>query len=164
MSAYIQSGLALVLVIVFIFLFVWLRRFARNPRAVINKEGLIRAARQHIESASNKVVIFSNDLSWANDYADALRSRILASCEVIVLHKHSIVPRVTQNAKLLRDLGAKVIELDSDHRLRATLIDPDDPDTARLFVAHKRRRPGSASAIESGETGTGKDFHYECGV
>ena len=163
-SAYVQSLLAFICVLILILIYVWLRKYTPNRTSTIPKEQLVKVARQHIDSASNKIVLFSNDLSWVSDYADSLRARIQANCEVVVLHRQSTIPRVKQNAQFLQQMGATVIELVEDHRIRATLIDPDDPDTARLFVAHKRRREGSATAIESGQAGTDKDFDYECAV
>jgi hypothetical protein len=137
-AAYLQSGFALVLVIVLAFLFFWLKKYERSSRASIKKEDLILVARQQIESASKKVVLFSNDLSWVHDYAEVIRGRVAENCQVIVLHKKSEIEKVIQNANILRSMGVTVVELDDDHKLRATLIDPDDASTARLFVAHKR--------------------------
>lgn len=159
-----QSIAALILSLALFIFFYWLRRHERSPRSIIKKKDLVRVACQHIDSAANKVVIFSNDLSWVNDYAESIRKKIDAQCKVVVLHKKSTDNRVIQNSNYLRGLGVEIIELDEDHRLRATLIDPDDPYTARLFIAHKTRRDGSASPLKAGESGTDQDFHYECAV
>ena len=163
-SSYVQSAFAFVVVLLMIVLFLWMKKYDIYMRSEIRKEELIKVARQHIESATKKIIFFSNDLSWASDYADAIRGRISSKCTVVVVHKKSTDEKVMRNSAMLQLLGAKIVELEEDHLLRATLIDPDDILNAKLFVAHKKRKPGSAIPLPSGESGTDRDFHYECAV
>lgn len=150
--------------VVLVYLYYRLTKSTAVKMSVVGKEELIKIARNHINSASKKIILFSNDLSWVHDYAESLRKKIGEGCQVWVLHKKSTSATVNNNAEVLRNMGAQLIELKDDHRIRATLIDPDDMDTAILFVANKRRISGSATLVEAGRSGTDKDFHYECAV
>ena len=163
-ASYYQAVVAAFVLVLLAFLFYWMKRYDVNLRSEVKKEDLLRAARQHIESATKKVILFSNDLSWATDYADAIRNRIDSNCIVIVVHKKNENEKVKQNAEMLKSWGAHLIELEEDHFFRATLIDPDDPSIAKLFVARKKRKPGSAVPLPSGHSGTDRDFNYECAV
>lgn len=163
-STYIQSVAAFGVFAILICLFVWMRKFDVVKKASVKKEELIRLGRIQIGLASSKVVIFSHDLSWANDYAEAIRGRIQKNCVVVVIHRKSDNDTVKQNSAYLKGIGVQTIELEEDHGLRATLIDPDNPSTARLFVAHKSRRDGSINPTSPGLSGTDEDFYYECAV
>jgi hypothetical protein len=160
----IQAVLAVLALAAFLIAYMRFRRFAVRPTSRIPKEQLIKVARGHILSAQSKVVLFSNDLSWVHDYADALRDRVSDGKQVVVIHKKSSEPRVVANSNFLKNIGAQVIELQEDHEIRATLVDPDDSDTALLFAASKRRQAGSAAPVQAGESGTDQNYIYECAV
>lgn len=160
----IQAALSLIAVIGFYLAYWRYSKYGLHRTSRIAKATLVQVARTHIVSAQKKVVLFSNDLSWVNDYADAISDRVKHGLEVLVIHKQSNQSQVLTNSEHLKKLGATVVELTEDHGIRATLIDPDDPDTALLFVASKRRQTGSAAPVQPGESGTDKDFSYECAI
>jgi len=160
----VQATLAFVSVILLFGIWLWAKKNQRTRTAKIQKDKLIKTAREYMSGASRKIVLFSNDLSWAHAYREVLERKISDGCEVIAIHKKPTHDRVIRNAKLLTDIGVKAIELVDDHKIRATLIDPDSTDEALLFVAHKRGRDDVKIPLEEGEGGTDKSFIYECAV
>lgn len=126
LSAVVMAGMAVY------FAKLWWRT---RPKRV--KRGkLIEQGNKLIRDASQLVVMFGRDLSWANDYQDA----ILGShrgCEIYVICQRSPLPEYVHRADVLRKCGATIIETDDDLGIRATLVDANQNGGGHLLIASK---------------------------
>jgi hypothetical protein len=111
------------------------RRPRELPRAALIAEG-----NRLIRGASQLVVMFGRDLSWATDYREAILEGV-AKRRVFVICQESDLPAFRDSAALLESSGARVIRTKDDLGIRATLIDSDQRGGGLLFVASKQAVP-----------------------
>jgi hypothetical protein len=137
---------------------------ARRARlSVVSRDAMIETGDRLIRGAKNEVVMFAGDMSWAGNHEDAIRSATRRGKRVRVVFPQSGAERVQRNATILREAGAELVPLKQDTGLRATLVDPDDPTDALLYVATRRLR-GGATAAHPGEPGTTAQYEYVAGI
>jgi hypothetical protein len=108
----------------------------RRPRNFERHE-LIAEGNKLIRQASQLVVLFGRDLSWARDYQEAIqgsggRRRVFVICQ------DSDLADFQTSAELLERGGARIIRTKDDLGIRATLIDSDQQNGGFLFVASKK--------------------------
>jgi hypothetical protein len=108
------------------------RRAKEIPRAELIAEG-----NRLIRGASQLVVMFGRDLSWAGDYREAILEGA-AKRRTFVICQQSDLPAFRHSAALLEASGARVITTRDDHGIRATLIDSDQRGGGFFFVANKQ--------------------------
>jgi hypothetical protein len=137
---------------------------ARRARlSVVSRDAMIETGDRLIRGAKREVVMFAGDMSWAESHEDAIRFATRSGKRVSIVFPHSRADRVQRNAALLHGAGAQLISLKRDTGLRATLVDPDDPLDAVLYVATRRLR-GGATAADPGEPGTAAKYEYVAGI
>jgi hypothetical protein len=112
----------------------------RKPLQPVTREEMVATGERLLEHAVNhSVVLFAGDMSWAPEYRGAIAHAVNEGKTVVVLYPQQKETRARGNAEVLRNAGATVIAVSHDARLRAALIDHEDPAQALLYVVNKRR-------------------------
>lgn len=124
------------------------------------RQEIIAAGRAIIGDAHEAVVMFGGDLSWAEDYEQAIAAKRDEGKEVTVVYPAARSGRnVDRNVRLLRKVGARVIATSVECRPFGILIDPEHRTDSRFLVTRRRVRAGAAGVVV-GERGTGESSRY----
>lgn len=136
-AASARSGLVVVaLTVLVVTLFVQVRANRHRRPRELPREELIKEGNSLIRRASQLVVMFGRDLSWARDYGEAIRGSA-GRRKVFVICQDSDLAAFRDSADLLERSGARVIRTKDDLGIRATLIDSDQRGGGFFFVASK---------------------------
>lgn len=110
----------------------------------VGKERLTRSAIELIKSADRNIILFGRDLSWAKNYSDAIKEKVVAGVKVEVFSKSPESEYWKENILILEQVGAKVYQLTIDPGIKLTMIDHEDLSVARFMISTKERRPMGA--------------------
>ncbi|MFQ5852546.1 MAG: hypothetical protein ACE5JU_18450 [Candidatus Binatia bacterium] len=130
-----------------------------GPPARVGRDAMIDTGRRLIRGAKKMVIMFAGDMSWANDYGEAIHTITSRGKKVQVLYPKSEARRVLQNGQILMEAGAELIATPIDSGLRGILIDAHDPRDALFYVTNRTLRAG-APPIEPGELGSTENYQY----
>lgn len=131
-----------------------------NSMVRVKRQALIDTGIRLMYGTKREVIMFGSDMSWANDYEEAIRSITSQGKKVTVLYESSLAPGVRRNADILRDAGAKLIEIPSDIEVRGMLIDPYEREDGLLYTAHRRLKSGRKLHIKEGNKSSSKTHEY----
>lgn len=110
----------------------------------VGRDDVIERGRHLIRGAVGGVVMFGGDLSWAPEYAEAIRDAVDNGRKVVVLHPQTVgsPAHLARNVETLLGVGAEVYETKADCGLRATLVNPDTPGNTLLYVVSYSLKAG----------------------
>lgn len=132
----------------------------RQPRPRITQRAeMIQTGEAIIRGTMRTLVMFGGDMSWASDYAPAIRTISDAGKTVVVVYPQSDAALVRHNADLLKQSGASLNPIGEDTELRGFLVDPDDRKAARFWLATRRLKKEGRSAAVGAPGGMG-DYEY----
>lgn len=154
---FLISGLAVVIVVLIIIMLLILRR--KGGKTEYGRQDLIRTGQDLIRRTKSMAILFAGDMSWTDDYISPINEAFRNGKKIEIFYFDSGKEKVRINAERLSNAGATLIGLKNDPVLRATLIDPDDPDNSVLFLP-KRTIKGDPKIIHNGEPGTDNDSAY----
>jgi hypothetical protein len=132
------------------------RRGVQRP---VGRDAMIHTGRRLIIDVKKEAIMFGGDMSWANDYEEAIRSATGRGKRVRVLYPRSDTPKVRRNEQILSDAGADLLPTPIDSGLRAILVDPEDSKDALLYVVSRTLRSG-AVPVQEGEHGSETNYRY----
>ena len=112
-----------------------------------------------IRGTMQTLVMFGGDMSWAGDYAPAIRNVTDAGKTVVIVYPDSQAAHVIANANRLQAEGAKLNPISEDTGLRGFLVDPQSRKAARFWLATRRLKKRGETA-EPGVPGGLKDYEY----
>jgi hypothetical protein len=127
--------------------------------ASVGRHTMTDLGRTLIKNAKREVIMFGGDMSWANDYVEAIRDVVRNGKHVTIVHPRSDSKKTLSNATLLEEAGAKMLATEEDTGLRAMLIDHEDSRDALLFVADRTLRK-NASELLQGTAGNDELYEY----
>lgn len=125
-----------------------------STKIEVNKSELTQSAIKLISSANKHIMLFGRDLSWAGRYSEAIKERINKGIKVEVFAEIPRTKRAIENVQMLEELGVRVRKISIDFGIKFTMVDYQDPSTARLMILYKERNPKS----------TVQDFRYTCEI
>jgi hypothetical protein len=132
----------------------------RQPTAHITKRTeMMEKGEAIIRGTMRTLVMFGGDMSWAANYAPAIKSVTNMGKTVVVIYPESKAPHVLENAALLANNGADLNPIGDDTRLRGFLVDPDNRTDARFWLATRKLKKQGASS-EAGVPGGLADYAY----
>jgi hypothetical protein len=112
----------------------------RRPLRPIRRDEMVRTGERLLEHGVNDAaVMFAGDMSWANEYSGAVAHAVKKGKRITVVYPEAKGEVAENNARVLRTAGAEVLAVRQDSRLRAMLVDYDDPAQALLYVVTRRR-------------------------
>jgi hypothetical protein len=133
----------------------------RQPAArTTERSKMIEKGEEIIGGTLHTLVVFGGDMSWAADYGPAIKGLTDAGKTVVVIYKHSTAAQVQANAALLAGNGAKLTPVAEDTRLRGFLVDPENRQGARFWLATRRLRKKKAQESQIGLPGRQRDYVY----
>lgn len=96
----------------------------------INKQKRISIANSFILNARHKIILIGGNLSWAEDYHDALSKKINDGCSVDVYYDKCVSDSAEcslyNNIKRLKQVKCNVYELDDVYGIRCIYSDPEN--------------------------------------
>jgi hypothetical protein len=132
----------------------------RQPTAQITKRTeMMEKGEAIIRGTMRTLVMFGGDMSWASNYAPAIRAVTNMGKTVVVIYPESQAPQVLENAALLAANGANLNPIGDDTRLRGFLVDPDNRTDARFWLATRRLKKEGESS-EAGVPGGLGGYDY----
>lgn len=114
-----------------------------------------------IESAEHHVIMFGGDLSWSDQYADALFDRIRDGVSVEVFGDGAKKEKAAKGAKALTSLGASVYFCDQNPGIKLTLIDHESEATSRFMISRKDKRLAIGAKRPASNNDISYQFHVE---
>jgi hypothetical protein len=85
----------------------------------------------------DSVVWFAGDLSWAPYYEQSIARAVNQGKSVTILYPENKREAAKDNAERLKKTNATIHCVPADTKLRAMLVDHDDPDNAILYVVNR---------------------------
>lgn len=131
----------------------------RRPHRPVGRDAMIHTGRRLIRNTKREAIMFGGDMSWANDYEEAIRSTTSSGKRIRILYPKSEAPQVRRNEQILREAGAELFPTPIDSGLRALLVDPEDSKDALLYVVSRTLRRG-AVPVQVGEHGSESNYEY----
>ncbi|MEM8613786.1 MAG: hypothetical protein AAGF93_17305 [Cyanobacteria bacterium P01_H01_bin.105] len=131
-----------------------------NSMVRVQRQALIDTGIRLMYDTKREVIMFGSDMSWANDYEEAVRSITSQGKKVIVLYESNSATGVRRNAGVLRDAGATLVATSSDIGVRGMLIDPYEREDALLYTAYRRLKRGRSLDIKEGDKSSSKSHEY----
>lgn len=132
----------------------------RQPAAQVTKRTeMMEKGEAIISGTMRTLIMFGGDMSWAANYARAIKAVTDMGKTVVVVYPNSQAPQVLENATLLANSGADLNPIGDDTRLRGFLVDPDNRTDARFWLATRRLKKKGKSP-EAGIPGGLSDYDY----
>ena len=110
-----------------------------------SSEKLATAAIDLLRSAEHTAVLFGRDLSWASKYAEVIREQVSAGVAVEIFSDKESVSKSRENARILREAGAKIYYCERDTGIKLTLIDHKTDSVCQFMISLKERNPAPAA-------------------
>ncbi|HEX8054351.1 MAG TPA: hypothetical protein VF517_15285 [Thermoleophilaceae bacterium] len=113
----------------------------RRPLLPVKREEMVAKGRSLLaHEIKYSAVLFAGDMSWAPEYCGPIADAVARGKQVTVIYpRDKTGAAISHNAAMLGEVGARVVPVITDTRLRAMLIDRENPDQALLFVVNPRR-------------------------
>ena len=150
-----------VLVVVIVGLVVYIAYILTNLKLKIEygRGDLIRTGQTLISGTKSMAVLISGDMSWIDSYITPINEAIRNGKKISIFYFDSGSTKVKDYSDRLSKTGANLIGLKKDPLLRATIIDPDDPDDSILFMV-KRALIIEPSIISIGDPRADDNYTY----
>lgn len=114
---------------------------------IVSKKDLANLTINLMENASENVVMFGGDLSWADEYSDTIKNLTKGSKTVEIIlpapkmtkAKSSVRDKINKRIEQLKDCGAEIYCTPEDIGLRCTLVDVNTVEISDLRILSCKR-------------------------
>lgn len=131
----------------------------QKPLPVVGRDEMIETGNRLVRGAKTKVLMFGGDMSWADDYKDAISSVTDEGKDVEVVYERSQASKVVENANTLNHAGADLSPVEIDCGIRGILVDPGQPMDSVLYIATRSLKEGRPE-VKVGRPGKEENYNY----
>ena len=151
------SGLVVVIIGLMIYIVFLLRK--AKVKIKYGRDDLISTGQALIRGIKSRAILISGDMSWTDSYISPINEAARNGKKIVIFYFDNGSSKVKDNHDRLLKAGAYLVGLKIDPLVRATIIDPDDPDDSILFLV-KRTLIKEPKITGQGEPGSDENYTY----